>query len=263
MTPGPARATAGTRRLPAPADNAGRSLVAAASTLVVGVLLVVGDHRRTPAGTGSGPRSSREVGPGVAARSCAGCGSTCGCSWSARSARSLLGLGIAVAAHVAAGGVLPAAGVRRRPTRTSSAGMPLHHRAVPVRVRRARAAAQRHPARAGPGRDRPRPHLLAPTSPRCSGPASSRCTRRSGPRRGRSGLSYRQTMRHVVLPQAVRTGRAAAAQRPRRDAEGRRAHLARRADRRDPGRADRDRRRPTTTRPTSWPASCSCCWRSR
>ena len=52
--------------------------------------------------------------------------------------------------------------------------------------------------------DRAGAHLLGVRRRRSSGPASSRCTRASGRRPGRSGLSYGQTMRRVVLPQAVR-----------------------------------------------------------
>ena len=58
-------------------------------------------------------------------------------------------------------------------------------------------------------------------------------------------------------------GGAAAAQRPGGAAEGRRAGLARRADRRGPRRADRHRRRRSTTRRTSWRGCSSCCSRSR
>ena len=77
------------------------------------------------------------------------------------------------------------------------------------------------------------------------------------------GLTHGQTMRHVVLPQAVRRvtppllNDLVALQKD----VGLISLLG--ADRRDPRRADRDRRDTTTSRRTSSPGCCSCCWRSR
>ena len=115
----------------------------------------------------------------------------------------------------------------------------------------------------GARHDRADPHLLGLRRRRCSGPASSRCTRPSGPQPGRSGSTYGQTMRRVVLPQAVRRvvppllNDFVALQKDVGLISVLGAVDAMRAAQIDVGRAR------STSRRTSWPGCCSCCWRSR
>ena len=215
-------------------------LVAAASTAVLGVAAGRRGHRRRPAGTGSGSRSStRTIARDVAARRPApGSGSTSGCCSSARSARSRSGLVIALLRTLRGPVFFPVRALATGYTYTFR-GAAADHRALPVHLRRARAAAAGHAVGAGARRGRAGRHLRRATWPRCSGPASSRCTRASSPAARSLGLTYRQTMRHVVLPQAVRRVAPPLLNDTGGAAEGRRPGLAGRADRRGPGGPDR------------------------
>ena len=112
------------------------------------------------------------------------------------------------------------------------------------------------------GDDRADPHLLG-------------LRLRGVPRRHRGRAPVAAPRRALARPQprpddAAGRGAAGRAQgdaraheRLRRDAEGCRPDLGARRGRRRARRPDRDRARTSTSRRTSWPGCCSCCWRCR
>ncbi len=157
------------------------------------------------------------------------------------------------------------------PVRALAAGYVDLFRGVPLLIAlyligfgRAGAAAAGHPHRRRRARhDHADPRSTPRTWPRCSGPASSRCTPRSGPRPARWGCRHRQSMRLVVLPQAVRRvlppllNDFVALQKDVGLISVLGAVDAIRAAQIDVG------AHASTSRRTSWPGCCSCCSRSR